>query len=235
MNAHWRRLPWLALLAWTCIVDAAPPPELADLSLIEVPAGNSGASNPTGLAILLTGDGGWANIDRVMSSELATNGIPVVGFDSLHYFWKARTPEETAHDIARTMKHYMKEWSRQHVMLIGYSRGADVLPFIVNRLPADLREDVCSIVLISLGSRVMFELQLKQLLPDAKPVGQQIAPELTTLPLSQVLCLYGADDKDSLCPSLSQTEAKVEQLGSGHHLGGQYREIARRIITASRC
>jgi type IV secretory pathway VirJ component len=227
-------LLWLALLAWTSVLAAAPA-ELADLSLVEVPAGKPGASDPTPLAILITGDGGWARIDRSLSSELAANGIPVVGFDSLHYFWKSRTPEETAHDVARTMKHYMGKWSRGHVMLIGYSLGADVMPFVVNRLPSDLREHVCSIVLIGLSESVVFEVQMKQWLPGSKPEGKPVAPELAKLTPSQVLCLYGADEHDSLCPSLSRTDARIEQIGSGHHLGGQYGEVAQRIIAVSRC
>jgi type IV secretory pathway VirJ component len=235
MSARWLRLLWLSVIAWASIVDAPRPAELADLSLIEVPASNPGASNRTTLAILLTGDGGWANIDRVMSAELATSGIPVIGFDSLHYFWRARTPEETASAIARTINHYTKAWSRERVILIGYSLGADVLPFIVNRLPADVREHVCSIALIGLGNTAIFEVHVKQWLPGTKLVGQPVAPELATLPHSQLLCLYGAEDKDSLCPSLARTEAMIEQIGNGHHLGGQYREIAQRIVAASRC
>ena len=235
MSTRWRRLLWLALLAWAGLVHAARPPELADLSLIEVPASNPAASHPTAFAILLTGDGGWASIDRVMSAELAASGIPVVGFDSLHYFWKARTPEETANDIARTIRHYTKAWSRQRVILIGYSLGADALPSIVNRLPGEVREQVCSIALIGLGHTAVYEVQIKHWLPGTRLEGKPVAPELATLPHAQVLCLYGADEQDSLCPSLAGTEAKVEEIGNGHHLGGQYREIAHRIVAASRC
>ena len=235
MITRWQRLLWLALFIWASTVGAAKPPQLADLSLIEVPATHPGASNPTTFALLITGDGGWANIDRVMSAELAASGIPVVGFDSLHYFWKARTPEETANDIARTIKHYAQAWSRQRVILIGYSLGADAMPFIVNRLPADVRERVCSIALLGLGNTAVFEVQIKQWLPGNKVEGKPVAPELATLPQSQILCLYGADEPDSLCPSLANTEARVAQLGNGHHLGGQYREIAQRIVGASRC
>lgn len=235
MSARWQRLLWLSLLAWASTVDAARPPELADLSLIEVPATNPGTSNKPTFALLLTGDGGWASIDRVMSAELATSGIPVVGFDSLHYFWRARTPEETASDIARTIRHYTATWSRERVILIGYSLGADVLPSIVNRLPTDVREHVCSIALVGLGHTAMFEVQIKHWLPGTQLEGKPVAPELATLPHSQVLCLYGADEPDSLCPSLARTDAQVEEIGNGHHLGGQYREIAHRIVAASRC
>ncbi len=176
MSAQWHRLLWLVLLAWTSHVDAAQA-DLTDLSLIEVPAGKSSASNPTPLAILITGDGGWARIDRPLSSDLAANGIPVVGFDSLHYFWKSRTPEETAHDVSRTMKHYMDEWSRgachAHRLLARRrlscpSSSTDCRPTYV--------EHVCSIALVGLSESVVFEVQMKQWLPGAKPEGKAVAP-----------------------------------------------------------
>jgi type IV secretory pathway VirJ component len=62
---------------------------------------------------------------------LADNDVPVVGFNTLRYFWTARTPEETARDVPRTMEHYMRTWSRERVVLLGYSIGADVMPYSI--------------------------------------------------------------------------------------------------------
>ena len=66
-------------------------------------------------------------------------GIPVVGLDSLRYFWKARTPASAAADIDRALRYYLAHWKKQRALLVGYSQGANVLPFIVNRLPQATR------------------------------------------------------------------------------------------------
>lgn len=228
----------LALLAVSVsICRAAPPAELGDLPLIEVPprkiaeAESAGGTLDTSFAVLLTGAGGWVRIDSVLSDELADNGLPVVGFNALKYFWRRRTPEETAEDVARTMEYYMRAWSRSRVVLIGYSLGADVLPFVVNRLPTDLRTHIAATVLIGISDTASFEFHLRDWVPSAEAPGKPIAPELERLEVAKVLCLYGAGERHSLCPRLAQAGARSEEIGSGHHLGGEYREIAHRILS----
>src|SRR6185295_13843169 len=62
----------------------ASPKELAGLPLIMVPARREGGE---ALAVILSGDGGWAGLDREVAGVLAGKGLPVVGLDSLRYFW----------------------------------------------------------------------------------------------------------------------------------------------------
>src|SRR5439155_15355406 len=108
-----------------------PPASLADLPLVEVRAKVAG---PT-FAVLLSGDGGWAGLDKKVAAALAEKGIDVVGLDSLRYFWTERTPQALADDLDRIVRYYAAQWRRTSVVLIGYSQGADVLPFALNRLP----------------------------------------------------------------------------------------------------
>ena len=105
------------------------------LPLVEVPA-----KQPAGdlLAVIVSGDGGWAGIDHDVANDLASKGVPVVGLNSLQYFWNARTPDGAAADLQRIARHYLPAWGRQQLLLVGYSLGADVLPFMASRLPPDL-------------------------------------------------------------------------------------------------
>ena len=90
----------------------------------------------------MSGDGGWAGLDKDIAAALAADGIPVVGLDSLRYYWSARTPEGLAADTDRMIRYYLAHLGKQRVLLIGYSQGADVLPFAVNRLPEATRARV---------------------------------------------------------------------------------------------
>ena len=86
---------------------AAPPTaplSLKDLPLVEVPA--TGTGNDDVFAVLLSGDGGWAGIDKEVARSLAERGIPVVGWDTLRYFWTARTPAGLARDLDRVLAYY---------------------------------------------------------------------------------------------------------------------------------
>ena len=48
------------------------------------------------MAVVYSGDGGWRDIDKDIAGRLQASGIPVVGVDSLRYFWSEKTPEQTA-------------------------------------------------------------------------------------------------------------------------------------------
>ena len=66
---------------------AAPAGEaLADLPLALLPA----AARHDTMAIVLSGDGGWRDIDRELGEALSQAGVPTVGIDSLRYFWTAQ-------------------------------------------------------------------------------------------------------------------------------------------------
>ena len=107
------------------------------LPLVEVPA--APGPTPDLMAVMLTGDGGWAGLDKGLAATFAARGIPVVGWNSLRYFWSARTPEGAAGDLDRILRHYLAAWGKSRAILVGYSFGADVLPFLASRLPPETR------------------------------------------------------------------------------------------------
>jgi type IV secretory pathway VirJ component len=185
------------------------------------------------LAVVLSGDGGWAGIDREIGESLAESGIPVAGLNSLQYFWTARTPDSTAADVARMLRHYFRAWNKRRAVLIGYSFGADVLPFIVSRLPGDLRETLALIVLIGPGKDASFEFHLTDwLVGPPQRSSLPLLPEAEKLRGAKVLCLFGEEEKESLCRDLDQGIAERMVLKGGHHFGGHYRTITDRIISA---
>ncbi len=204
---------------------ALRPQQINDLPVMEVHA--QGASDE--FALLLTGDGGWAGLDQELAARLAAGGLPTVGLNSLKYFWTQRTPEQAAQDVARIIRHYLESWHKQRVLLVGYSFGADVLPFIVNRLPADLQARIQTVNLLGLDASASFEISVADWIgSDAD--GSPTRPELARLPTTAVLCIYGEGEKDSICPSLPGPRIRSEQVGTGHHFGGEYDQLAERIL-----
>jgi len=205
------------------------PPDIDDLPVTEVHA--SGVSDE--FALLLTGDGGWAGLDQELAARLAASGVPTVGLNSLKYFWSERTPEATARDVARLLRHYLAAWHKQRVLLVGYSFGADVLPFVVNRLPPDLRERVASVSLLGIDSNASFEVRIADWV-GSDSAGPPTRPEVAALTHVPVLCIYGEGESESICPQLSATGIAREQIGKGHHFSGEYATLADRILAFAR-
>jgi type IV secretory pathway VirJ component len=158
--------------------------------------------------------------------------VAVVGFNTLQYFWTAKSPDLAARDLERVIRHYLKSWQRQRVVLIGYSLGADVLPFMAGRLPEALRRQVVEVALLGPGTTANFEFHLSDWLGGGT-AGLPVAPELARLKDLKVLCLYGEEEQDSLCRTLNLDKSQVKKisLGGGHHFGGDYSRLADLIFT----
>ncbi|HEX9942714.1 MAG TPA: AcvB/VirJ family lysyl-phosphatidylglycerol hydrolase [Thermoanaerobaculia bacterium] len=210
---------------------AGDPGAVEDLPLVEVPArGTAGDA----LAVILSGDGGWAGLDREVAGALAGRGVPVVGLNSLQYFWTARTPEGAARDLERLLRHYLAAWKRRQALLIGYSLGADVLPFLANRLPADLLDRVRLIVLLGPSRSASFEFHLGDWLGVGGDPGRPVLPEVRKLNGLPLLCLYGKEEDDSLCPLIVPPLGKAVALAGAHHFGGRYDAVADLILAEAK-
>ncbi|HSN50364.1 MAG TPA: AcvB/VirJ family lysyl-phosphatidylglycerol hydrolase, partial [Bacteroidales bacterium] len=116
------------------------------------------------VALLITGDGGWYHFEQSIANSLAKRGIPTVGLDSRKYFWNRRTPGETATDVALALSYYAKEWHRNKFVLIGYSLGAEIVPFIFNRLPEEMKRKIQSTVLLSPDVTTDFEIHFSNMM-----------------------------------------------------------------------
>ena len=203
------------------------PVDLTGIPLVEIAA--TGAGDGRTFAIFVSGDGGWAGLDREVAGALAQSGMPVVGLDSLRYFWSARTPAGFAADLDRVVGHYRQQWQRDRVVLIGFSQGADVLPAAINQLSAVTRQQVALSVLLSPGTQAEYEFHVSNWLGGSGR-GLPIAPEVARMPAASTLCVFGADDDDALCPTLPAGAAQVVKLPGDHHFEGDYAALARTIL-----
>jgi phosphatidylglycerol lysyltransferase len=213
--------------------DARPPVAAIDnLPLVELPAVPHGPL----LAIILSGDGGWRDIDKTIAEELRSDGVSVVGWDSLRYFWSQKSPEQTARDLGAVIDTYVSRWGPPKVALVGYSFGADVLPFAYDRLPPDAKARVVQLSLLGFATAADFEIRVAGWLgappgKDALPT----APALAPIDPAMIQCFYGATETDSACPLLQAGgKAEVIKTAGGHHFDNDYGALARRILDGFR-
>ncbi|HEY2678574.1 MAG TPA: AcvB/VirJ family lysyl-phosphatidylglycerol hydrolase [Steroidobacteraceae bacterium] len=211
---------------------APPPAALGELPIVEVPA-QPGSPSSDSFAILMSGDGGWAGLDQDVAAALSAKGIPVVGLDSLRYYWTARTPDSLAADTDRMIRFYLSRFAKKRVLLVGYSQGADVLPFAVNRLPAVTKSQVALLAIMGMSEHALFEFHVSSWISDDNS-GPLTLPEVNRISGMPVLCVYGEDEHDSLCPKLDATRFKVVKLKGGHHFDGDYAALAGQILAAAK-
>jgi type IV secretory pathway VirJ component len=207
----------------------------SDLPLIEVPAdeqpSSTNSTTSESLAIIITGDGGWAEIDKNVAKILADKGIPTVALDSLSYFWKARTPEQTAQDIETIISQYLEKWNKKNVILIGYSFGADVLPFVANNLTPEAQHKISLIALLGMGKTAAFEFRLSSWMnADTNPNRLPLLPEITKMKWANSICIYGVDDEAANCLPTAELGVKIISMSGDHHFDEKYDELVQHIM-----
>jgi phosphatidylglycerol lysyltransferase len=208
----------------------APTAGIANLPLVELPAEPRGAL----LAIVLSGDGGWRDVDRAIAQKLQSDGVSVVGWDSLRYFWSKKSPEQTARDLGAVIDTYTSRWGASKIALIGYSFGADVLPFAYDHLSPEAKVRVVQLSLLGFAPAANFQITVSGWL-GAAPDKDALPTEPALLPIdpTMVQCFYGANEDESECPLL-MGKAEVIRVPGGHHFDNDYGALARRILDGFR-
>jgi type IV secretory pathway VirJ component len=201
-----------------------------DIPVIELPAPQPSKT----IAVFLSGDGGWAGIDKAVAGALQNHGVGVVGINSLKYFWRTRTPDGTADDIGSVIRHYLAAWQADSVVVIGFSRGAGVAPFVVNRLALDVRSRVRLVALIGAEHTASFTFHVTDWFGGGGSKNDPLVmPEIAKFGAMPLICFYGIDESDTLCPELKAPHTVVT-LGGGHHFEGDLAVIGDRIFEEMR-
>jgi len=170
------------------------------------------------IALLISGDGGWYSFEQSIADNLSGDGIPTIGLDSKKYFWKRRTPEQTADDIAISLKYYSKEWGKDQFILIGYSLGAEIVPFIINRLPQDMKSKIISSVLLSPDISTDFEVHISNMLGMGNRQNTyNVADEIKAMQPVPTLIIFGSGEKTEVPDLLNGKGATIKKIPGDHH------------------
>lgn len=208
------------------------PARLRRLPLVEERAPRPGRT----LAFVFTGDGNWAILVRAMARELAQRGIGCVGLKARTYLLRPRRPYVVARHVEAVLRHYLKAWDQDRLLLVGLSRGADLLPFVVRRLPDDLRERIDLVALFSPARTTNFRFRWSDLLgAHERPGDVPLLPELQAIEGIPVLCVNGTGDEAALAPSLPPALAEIVMVDGGHNLNRDYRLAVRLILDRISC
>ena len=205
-------------------------PEVRDLPLIELPLPNAPSRT---FAVMLTGDGGWATLDKKVSAELVARGLPVVALNTRAYLSHRRTPDQAGFDLSRIVRYYLTHWSSDRVAIVGYSRGGDIAPFMVSRLPVDLKSKVVLVAMLALSNQTNFEVHFMDIFVESHRASDvKTLPEIEHLRGMNLLCVYGADEKDSGCRSAPPGLMKTVGRNGGHHFDDDFKALGDIVFDA---
>jgi type IV secretory pathway VirJ component len=200
----------------------------ADLPVVAFPLD----SNTTDfLVLVISGDGGWNVWEESLRKEFIKRGVPVVGLDALKYFWKEKTPEQTTSDLSRILNYYLKAWKKEHFFLLGYSFGANIVPFIATRLKEPYKSSLLKTVLISPDPEADFEIHLLNMMNmEISGYKYNVADEVKKIKSSKILCLFGASEDNDRKKMFRFEPVQFVELPGKHHFKFDFPPIVTKIL-----
>lgn len=170
------------------------------------------------IVLFISGDGGWYKFEQSIADNLSLAGIPTLGIDSKKYFWTRKTPDETASDLLKMLNQYSREWERSSFVLIGYSLGAEIVPFVATRLNDLTKTSLVAAVLLSPTGRTDFEVHFSDMLGMGRSeTAYNVIDEINKIKDIPVLLIYGEGEKTKVPDLLTGKTIKLEKIPGDHH------------------
>ncbi|HMI03267.1 MAG TPA: AcvB/VirJ family lysyl-phosphatidylglycerol hydrolase [Pedobacter sp.] len=191
----------------------------------------SAKKNKLPLVFMISGDGGWTSFDQSLAEVFASNGLSVVGLDAQKYFWKEKTPNGTAEDIAKAIMQYRDQMDKDGFILAGYSFGASVVPFVASRLPAALQSHLKAVVALSPDESADFEIHIADMLNiSSENHKYDVIAEFKKLKIVPYLCCFGSAEGEEIRQKFNNNGIKTVALPGNHHFNNDYSGIVRATL-----
>ena len=190
------------------------------------------ATNDTSkpLVFYITGDGGWTGFSDAFLQSINKAGYPVVALNAKKYFWEKRTPASMTAELTPLINKYLAKWKRDSVVLIGYSFGADVTPFLFNYAGTPFTKKVGHLVLMLPYTSTDFEVHLTEMIGIASRDAYKVVPEVNKI-TKPILFILGTEKDQFPVHTLTNKNYKVITEGGGHHFDDKADKVASYVLT----
>lgn len=201
-------------------------PLKSDLPLVILP---SGRINNQPLIFFISGDGGWSEFDQGVSKYLFENGISIIGLDSRRYFMKEKVPNEVANEIARVVEYYCQLWNCNSFVLLGYSFGACVVPFIADNFSVKLKSQLKGVYCLSPNVTGDFRIHIMDLLNMGTTEKYNVLEEMKKIKDLNPICIFGDGEDSQEREYFKEAGITVQLLPGEHHYKNNYKAVAEMI------
>ncbi len=182
------------------------------------------------LIFYISGDGGFNKFSNALCQALNKKGYDVYALNARSYFNDKKTPEQTSNDVKNYLDAKMTGRKNKQVIFIGYSFGADVLPFILNRLPKNIDDNVTAAFLMASSGNTDFEIHWSDIFGGNTKRDMDVVNEINKLNNEHLVIIDGSDENGLALNRISLKKYTHEVLPGGHHFDGDTDEIVNVIL-----
>ncbi|MCB0850557.1 MAG: virulence factor, partial [Bacteroidetes bacterium] len=147
--------------------------------------------------------------------------------DAQKYFWNSKTPARAAADIGGVIERYMQLWKVNKFIIAGYSFGADVLPFIISDLPAELSQKIEHSYMISPSENADFEIHISDMLNfGSSSDTYDVIAQLKKMANLKPVCIFGDEEEESTKLNFIRAGAEIVVLPGSHHYNNDFEKLS---------
>jgi len=200
---------------------------LAQKSKLPLKEWNTSVDKP--LVFYISGDGGYTSFSEGVCATINKAGYMVTSLNSKSYFDDKKTPRQTTDDFVNYLNDQFNKRKDRQFLLIGYSFGADITPFVVNLFPDSIKKKLISVILLSPSTSTDFETHVWDKLGLKKKRSMDVVAEVNKLGTMKTAIILGNDD-DFPINSIKLKNYVHELLPGGHHYEGNTDEVAKTVM-----
>ncbi len=187
-------------------------------------------STETPLIFYISGDGGINNFSSKLSAGISQGGYQVFTLNAKNYFWGKKVPQQVADEIASFVQTRLANRKNQHWILIGYSFGADVMPFIINRLPGALKSKMSRAVFLAPSPTTDFQIRLLDMAGVNRRRSLDVVTEINKMSLTRTVIINEKDGSGFPIDQIRVGNLEHTTIKGGHHFEGNIQSVTTTIL-----
>jgi type IV secretory pathway VirJ component len=181
------------------------------------------------LVFYISGDGGWTGFSNAFLQSINKAGYAVVALNARKYFWKKKTPASMTIELSQLINKYLAQWKRDSIVLIGYSFGSDVTPFLYNYAGKSFTKKVTHLVLMLPYTSTDFEVHVTEMIGIATRDTYSVVNEVNKI-TRPILFILGTEKDQFPVQTLTYKNHVVITEGGGHHFDDKADKVATHVL-----
>ncbi|MBF8455989.1 hypothetical protein IV494_02245 [Kaistella sp. G5-32] len=201
----------------------------SDDSSFPVTEWNSNSSKP--VIFYVSGDAGFNTFSKTFGQELHRYGYDVFALNTKKYFWNKKTPLKASQDSEKYLKEITKNRTNKKIIIIGYSYGADVSPFIYNRFDTEFQKNIQQLIIIGPSQVNDFEIHLEEYITGHMEHGYSVTNEINQIK-NVPFTLVVSDFENRYFPrkEITLRGYRFLHIPGDHHFGGNTKMLADTLV-----